>query len=108
MKRLRASEERHSHASLGAAPRQARVNDDVCRVNKISGMTNTKLPGASVSEECQTGRCRSLECAWARRIKGCLPGDYRARVSGRRFSALGKPPACAGGSCSYDRIQLTG
>jgi hypothetical protein len=25
-----------------------------------------------------------------------------------RFSALGKPPARAGDSCSYDRIQLTG
>ncbi len=27
---------------------------------------------------------------------------------GAGFSALGKPPACAGGSCSYDRIRLTG
>ena len=52
MKRLRASEERHSHASLGAAARQARVNDDVCRVNKISGMTNTKLPSASALHSC--------------------------------------------------------
>jgi hypothetical protein len=32
------------------------------------------------------------------------PNDYPARVSRRRFSALGKPPACAGGSCSCDRI----
>lgn len=34
--------------------------------------------------------------------------SYPARVSRRRFSALAKPPACAGGSCSYDRMQLTG
>ena len=36
------------------------------------------------------------------------PNDYRARVSRRRFSALGKPPTCGGGSCSYDRIRLSG